>query len=82
MEKEINEVEMLIDKEITLFLREEDAGFKYYFTKDEEFEVIERPDKFLLYRLNHKDDCYDWTETYHNDIEECKEEMKKLLLSN
>jgi hypothetical protein len=67
-------IELILKKE------EENDGLKHYYTQDEEFEVIERPDNFfLLYKLNKQDDCYDWTETYHNNLEECKEEIQKLI---
>jgi hypothetical protein len=62
------------------YLKETEERLKYYYTKDEEFSVIERPDQFfLLYQLNHQDDCYDWTETYHLSLEECEMEMRKIV---
>ncbi len=66
---------------IPFILKErEDNGNRHYYTKDEEFKIIERTDfRFLLYKLNHKEDCYDWTETYHNSLEECESEARKIL---
>ncbi|PLS18976.1 hypothetical protein CVD28_00820 [Bacillus sp. M6-12] len=50
----------------------------FYKTGDEEYSLNIRPDGFfVLYKLNKKDDAYDWVETYFHSFEECEEYMKK-----
>jgi hypothetical protein len=55
-----------------------DGDLKLYKTKDEEYSLTVRPDGFfVLYKLNKKDDAYDWVETYFHSFEECEAYMDK-----
>lgn len=60
-------------------LKQHEDDLKLYSTDDDKFHVLERSDGiFLLYQLNAKDDCYDWTETYHDSLEQCEKEVGRL----
>jgi hypothetical protein len=69
-----------MEKTIGSFVFEEETvdGLKSYQTKDEEYSLTVRVDGvFVLYKLNKKDDAYDWVETYYHSFEECEEHMRK-----
>lgn len=59
----------------------DESGIQYYQSKDAEFEVLKQKDAdfFLLYRLNPKDNMYDWTESKNTSLEDCEKEAKQLL---
>lgn len=58
-----------------------DNETQFYNPNNPEFVAFKNSNSnfFQLYRLNPKNNQYDWTESKHTSLEECEEEAKKLM---
>lgn len=60
-------------------IEREDDGNNWFDVADETYSILKRRDgKCLVYRQNENDPkVYDWSEIYHDDLDECLKYINK-----